>query len=986
MHPVLSLKRRFVVLGIGLCLLLLLAGTGVGLFMFDRFSAEIATRNHTLARSLSAEIAVHLEEPVRNLGKIHAEFGKKPMPSSASRQQLLQSILMFDDYLEQIQFIDHRGRLLTMEPYSSEHIGLDYGNRSYVTGLTEHHNVYWSEVYLSSTTGYPATTVSVAGGTGILAAQFNLAELSAVIDVLPAEHGGFIALVDKGGRVIAHTNRTLVRQNISLLGNRSVQSAVQGKSGSLVETIDGQKGLASFAPIATNGWAVLVFQPEKNAFGVAYRSIGLALGLLVIGVGAISILAYFFLRRMWQPVRELQQQATRIAGGDYRVDLAARYEEFVPIADSFSSMVKAIAEREQAMRESEEKYRMLVQNANSIIMRLDQDGCIRFFNEFAQTFFGYTEQEVLGRHVLGTIVADVGSAGADLRGFVQAALLRPEIVPYHENENMTKSGQRVWVAWTNRPLYDKAGQPCGVLCVGTDITLRKRAQDALATSEQRFATAMDAIREGLWDWQIENNEVYFSPTYYTMLGYEVNEFTPSNDAWFDRVHPDDRGEAERAIRDCLNGLTEGFEIEFRMLKKSGEWCWIGGRGRVVARAADGRAVRMIGTHIDVTERKRLEDERLRSQKLESLGVLAGGIAHDFNNLLAAMLAHVSLVQYRLPPGGENQEDLDAAVNAILRSRDLTRQLMTFTKGGMPVRKPIALHKLIAESAAFVLHGSNCRAELSIADDLRMVNADEAQIVQVLQNLVINAAQAMPGGGIIHVSARNAELAADTFEKLPAGEYVEISVRDTGSGIPEEIRGRIFDPYFTTKAQGTGLGLASVFAIVGNHGGYVTFSTGEGEGTTFTLYLPAIIAVAEEIEMTDRPFGSLSGRVLLMDDEPGIAKAIGSFLQELGLDVTRAGDGAKAVEYFAAAFHEQRRYDIVILDLTVPGGMGGREAFQKMQEIDPDIKAIVSSGYSDDSTMADYREIGFQGALQKPYNLADLIAMIRSILQGPKGEQ
>lgn len=177
-----------------------------------------------------------------------------------------------------------------------------------------------------------------------------------------------------------------------------------------------------------------------------------------------------------------------------------------------------------------------------------------------------------------------------------------------------------------------------------------------------------------------------------------------------------------------------------------------------------------------------------------------------------------------------------------------------------------------------------------------------------------------------------------------------------------------------------------FAIVGNHGGYGTFSTGEGEGTAFTRYLPASIAVAEEIGMTDRPFGRLSGRVLLMDDEPGIAKAIGSFLQELGLDVTLAGEGAKAVEYFATACHEQRRYDIVILDLIVPGGMGGREAFQKMQEIDPQIKAIVTSGYSDDSTLADHREIGFQGALQKPYNLADLVAMIRSILQGTKGEQ
>lgn len=851
-----SLKKRFMMLGASICLLLLIAGGGVGYFMLLQFRTEISSRNLTLVQSLASEISILLNKPVENLGKVQAEFERIPALSSIDRQKLLHSMVVFDDFVDQAQYFDRAGRLLLIEPPRPDHVGLDYGNHPFITNLSREQRVYWSDVFLSATTGNPATTVSFLGGNGILAAKFDLSGLQTIIDVLPPEHGGFIALVDRGGRVIAHTNRTIARQNVSLLGNASVQSAVRGKTDSLVETIDGQKGLTSFAPIATNGWAVLVFQPAENAFGAAYRSIGLALGLLVIGVGAISILSYFFFQRLWHPIRDLQRQAIRIAAGDYRIEPGVHYEEFVPIADSFSSMVRAVADREQAMRESEEKYRMLVQNAKSIIMRLDKDGCIRFFNEFAQVFFGYAEHEVLGRHVLGTIIADGDSAGAEFVDFAQNALARAERAPYHEHEHTTRSGERVWVAWTNQPLYDEQGNLNGVLCVGTDITVRKR----------------------------------------------------------------------------------------------------------------------------------LEDERLRSQKLESLGVLAGGIAHDFNNLLAAMLAHISLVQYRLPPGGKNQEDLEAAVNAIVRSRDLTRQLMTFSKGGMPVRKPIALNKLLVESTTFVLHGSNCRADFSIADDLRMVDADEAQIAQVVQNLVLNAAQAMPAGGVIQVSARNVELPSDAFEKLPAGAYVEISVRDAGSGIPEEIRDRIFDPYFTTKAQGTGLGLASVFSIVRNHGGYVTFQTGDGEGTVFVLYLPSIIAVAEENKMMDSPFGRLNGRVLLMDDEPGISKAIGTFLGELGLDVTLAADGAQAVEYFTAALREQRRYDIVILDLTVPGGMGGREAFQKMHEIDPQVRAVVTSGYSDDSTMSDYRSKGFQGALQKPYNLADLVAMIRSILQGAKGEQ
>lgn len=381
---------------------------------------------------------------------------------------------------------------------------------------------------------------------------------------------------------------------------------------------------------------------------------------------------------------------------------------------------------------------------------------------------------------------------------------------------------------------------------------------------------------------------------------------------------------------------------------------------------------------DVTERSRMEEELQRAQKLDSVGRLAGGIAHDFNNLLTGILGNVVLARIEAPSESRSAERLREAEKAVRRAADLTHQLLTFSKGGAPVRKVARLRELICDSAGFSLRGSNVRCEFAIPEDLWPVEVDEGQMSQVIGNLVVNADQAMPDGGVIRVSARNLPPGGTLPGQLPDGRYVEVSVEDHGIGIPEEHLSRIFEPYFTTKEKGSGLGLATCYSIVRKHDGQITVTSLMGEGSTFRVYLPASAKDALP-RVVEEDFVPGHGRILLMDDEEEIRGVCSQMLAHLGYDVDTARDGAEVLQMYIAARTSGRPFDVVILDLTVPGGTGGREAFRKLRELDPNVRAIVSSGYSNDPIMADFRAHGFRGVMLKPYDLRLLSRVVHEVL-------
>jgi PAS domain S-box-containing protein len=387
---------------------------------------------------------------------------------------------------------------------------------------------------------------------------------------------------------------------------------------------------------------------------------------------------------------------------------------------------------------------------------------------------------------------------------------------------------------------------------------------------------------------------------------------------------------------------------------------------------------------DITERKKLQDELLRAQKLESTGILAGGIAHDFNNLLSIIMGNIGLVKDELKPASDISAFLEEIEKASLMAHELTQQLVTFSKGGAPIKNVSSIKAFVKEIQSYSILGANVKCELTLAPNLWFAEFDESQLKHAINNIVINAVESMPEGGVIQVLAENLNLVAGSGLSFPEGRYVKISIRDHGVGIPEKQLSMIFDPYFSTKKmgpqKGIGLGLTTAYSIVSRHDGYITVESEVGVGTTFTLYLPAHKKDVSEpgpVKMIEPEQPTVpTGRILLMDDEEMIRDLGRRILSRLEYDTELAADGNEAVEMYQKAMNSGKPFEIVVLDLTVKGGLGGKDAVKKILNLDPRAKVIVSSGYSDDPVMTKFREYGFVGALPKPYKIQDLIEVLK----------
>ncbi len=382
---------------------------------------------------------------------------------------------------------------------------------------------------------------------------------------------------------------------------------------------------------------------------------------------------------------------------------------------------------------------------------------------------------------------------------------------------------------------------------------------------------------------------------------------------------------------------------------------------------------------DVTEKRKTDEELLREKKLESVGLLAGGIAHDFNNILLGIMGNISLARLSSHSAEKLKERLASVEKAALRARELTQQLLTFAKGGEPIRVPVQLGEMIKEVCQSTLEGSNVKSEFGLPADSWPAEADEGQLRQVLTNLFVNAMQAMPRGGNVEVRLENVTLTHGFLPPLAAGKYVKISIRDHGEGIRPEHLPRIFEPYFSTRKQGNGLGLATAYSVVRKHDGQIKVESSVGAGTTFHIYLPAADEKTSESEerVQKKFFGE--GRLLVMDDEAEILTIVQEMLQSLGYEVETAKDGSEAIEKYVKAKVTGRPYEAIMMDLTIPNGMGGREAVTRLREFDPGVKAVVSSGYSFDPVMANYRQFGFRGIIPKPYRIEELGRVLSEVV-------
>lgn len=500
------------------------------------------------------------------------------------------------------------------------------------------------------------------------------------------------------------------------------------------------------------------------------------------------------------------------------------------------------------------------------------------------------------------------------------------------------------------------------------LAARQRAEAALLESEGKYRLLVSKLPaivfKGYADWAVD----FFDDKIEALTGYGKAEFDSRSLKWFEVILPEDLPSVKDAFTRALK-TNQSYVREYRIKKQDGGILWLQEKGQIICNQ-DGRIDYISGVFFDITERKIVEEERVMFSKIESLGILAGGIAHDFNNILTVVLGNINLAMLDLPADFGGQKILAEAEKACFQAQSLARQLLTFAKGGAPIKGPVAVDQLIMESATFACRGSQVRCEFTLPDNLWAIEADAGQINQVFQNLIINAIQAMPGAGTIKIHGENLLIEADSDLPLSAGKFVKISLQDQGSGMPAACLAKIFDPYFTTKPKGSGLGLATAYSIIKDHHGHIIAQSELGVGTSFQVYLPAVERnLISHPEVNMKLFAG-KGKVLVMDDEDLVREVVGKMIVYLGYEACLAKTGEEAITMFTEAQRSGHPFDAVILDLTVPGGMGGRETLAKLFEIDPQVKAIASSGYSDDPIMADFHKYGFSAIIPKPYRVME----------------
>ena len=636
-------------------------------------------------------------------------------------------------------------------------------------------------------------------------------------------------------------------------------------------------------------------------------------------------------------------------------------EQLVAELQAIRRRVAELEQADQALKTSEEKYRQLVDTASDAIYIVSEDGLIIDTNESACAALGWTKKELIGK-----TISDIDpnfSVEKFKRFWESIGFDQQEIF---ETTHQKKNGALLPVEISGKKY--KLADTTFYYGIARDIAERKQVEQELRESEEKYRALVNGMRDTVWVIDFDGNFVDINSAAVEILGYSREELLTMGpvdiDAALDaaaikqliKEMPSDEIQIFETLHTTKDGRQIPVEIQSCLIKYQG--------ARMILSIAR-----------DITDRKQAEAERLKLKKLESVGMLAGGIAHDFNNLLTAVFGNIEMAKMFLSPDQKSYHFLESAGRSMESATNLTKQLLTFAKGGDPIKETLSIGEALIEMAQFSLRGSNVKLHPNIASDLWPVEADKGQLSQVISNLVINAQQAMPDGGIITLSAANIE----TSESR----YVQITMQDEGIGIAPQYLDRIFDPYFTSKQKGSGLGLAITHSIISKHNGTITVDSKLNQGAIFTIRLPAADVAKKAIsdnlssEIDSEPVSAI--HILVLDDEVMIRDVLGAMLGTMGHIVTYAADGQEAIAKYREAYQNGPAYDVVIADLTIAGGMGGQAAAQEMIKINPRAKIIVSSGYTTDPVMANYEAYGFKGVVAKPYHFADLQKVIRQVL-------
>lgn len=589
----------------------------------------------------------------------------------------------------------------------------------------------------------------------------------------------------------------------------------------------------------------------------------------------------------------------------------------------------------------------------------DREGKILMVNSYMESMLDYARGGLQGRH-FATLISE-----PDRKRFKEylsnVSSSQPAVF---DGEMVRRDGVRIWVNINTLPLPQEIDIPALLLSI-SEITDFKRIIDELQLSSKLLDNASDTIL--LRD--LEGNFIYANQAAYLTRGYTRDELLKAN--IYQIVSPEYHGLLEEKIRDLYR--KDEITFEAHHLKKDGSKFPVEVHMRLIEMG--GRKYILSVVH-DATRRKKMEEELYRALKMESVALIAGGIASRFNTLLTHILGNINLIMNEIEPGTQLYNLLHETDKSIERTRELARQLLAFSRSGTPVKKTAPVVNLLKDTADFILSGSNVFCNFFISEGLHKAEIDEGQLSQAISNILINASQAMPKGGIINIRARNINLKENEVSGLPEGDYIMISIEDHGHGIAAADLPRIFDPYFTTRQGRLGLGLSIAYSIIHSHGGNISVDSQPNKGTTFNIYLPAATGNETRKEPAPKPV-SRGIKMLIVDDEAVIRSAGGRLLNKLGYEhVEFAASGMEALSKYKESLDSGRPFEIVILDLSLPGSPGGREVIKSLLKMDPGANIMVSGGYFDDPILSDLNRYGVKGVLAKPFKLEELKLMLQ----------
>jgi len=630
-------------------------------------------------------------------------------------------------------------------------------------------------------------------------------------------------------------------------------------------------------------------------------------------------------------------------------DISIDDDEFITILEDVTEKLKT----EELLIKSQQRFRKIVEYFPNPIVVTTANGDAVYMNPAFTKLLGYTIEDI-----------------PDANTWYQKAYPDPEYSKLnreeYESKNFLKTAPR------ERHITCKNGEIKSFIL--QDITIGDEEitiyQDISAQrkAEINFKEIVENSRDMIIIFDAKGIITMINPAVIEILGYTEDEII--NHSPLEIILPEFHTFLLSTFRAEEAGLHESTLHEIDVRKKNGEILSVEYSTRNIIR--DEIIIGILAIGRDISNRKKMNEERFRQQKIESIGLLAGGLAHDFNNILVSIMGNINLMQMEEETLSHDQQDmLTDLENAAIRARDLTKQLLTFSKGGAPIKKPESIEEVIKDSANFILRGSKSKCIFNFESNLPPVEIDVGQINQVLNNILINASQAMPDGGIIDISVSREEIEVNSAIPLVSGQYVKIIVADKGVGIPKSKQHKIFEPYFTTKSAGTGLGLTTSYSILKKHRGYITFSSKEGEGTKFYIYIPVSHGNMQTTPKQKKKISIFKGRVFVLDDDENIHRFLRRAFSQLGLDMVSCYNGDDILEDFQTAEKSGKKFDLVFLDLTIPGGMGGKDAVKILRKKFPDLKIIVFSGYSNDPVIADFNDYGFDDYLEKPFSIEQL---------------